>query len=105
MISDELKKLANEVGVISEGAYNSVTYFDQMVAQSGEKGFEPSLIYVYNDAETGFTNCLERLIATNRAVNYKSYINVFPQTRQLFPSQGTPIPHTGAASSFSSKAP
>ena len=75
----ELKKLADEVGVISEGAYNSVTYFDQMVAQSGEKGFEPSLIYVYNDAETGFTNCLERLIATNRAVNYKSYINVFPQ--------------------------
>ena len=75
----ELKKLANEAGVISEGAYNSVTYFDQMVAQSGEKGLEPHLIYVYNDAETGFTNCLDRLIATNRAVNYKSYINVFPQ--------------------------
>ena len=75
----DLKKLASEVGVISEGAYNNVTYFDQMVAQSGEKGFEPHLLYVYNDAETGFTNCLERLIASNRAVNFKSYVTVFPQ--------------------------
>ena len=75
----ELKKLASEVGVISEGAYNNVTYFDQMVAQSGERGLEPHLLYVYNDAETGFTNCLERLIDSNRAVNFKSYVSVFPQ--------------------------
>ena len=75
----ELKKLADEVGVISEGAYNSVMYFDQMVEQSGERGFKPSLLYVYNDAETGYTNCMERLIHSNRAVTCEAYISVFPQ--------------------------
>ena len=75
----EIKKLADEVGVVSEGAYNNVTYFDQMVAQSGEQGFKPHLLYVYNDAETGYTNCMERLIQSNRAVTCEAYIAVFPQ--------------------------
>ncbi len=75
----ELKKLADEVGVISEGAYNNVTYFDEMVDKSGKRGFEPHLLYVYNDAETGYTNCMERLIHSNRAVTCEAYITVFPQ--------------------------
>ena len=50
-----------------------------MVAQSGKRGFEPHLLYVYNDAETGFTNCMERLIYSNRAVTCEAYISVFPQ--------------------------
>ena len=75
----EIKKLADEVGVVSEGAYNNVTYFDQMVAQSGEQGFKPHLLYVYNDAETGYTNCMERLVQSNRAVTCEAYIAVFPQ--------------------------
>ena len=75
----ELKKLADGAGVISEGAYNNVKYFDEMVAKSGERGFEPHLIYVYNDAETGYTNCMERLIHSNRAVTCEAYISVFPQ--------------------------
>ena len=44
--------------------------FNRKVAQSKEKGFTPTVIYVYNDAETGYTNCMERLIASNRAVRY-----------------------------------
>ncbi|MBP5775960.1 MAG: zeta toxin family protein [Prevotella sp.] len=75
----ELKKLADEVGVVSEGAYNNVKYFDEMVEKSGARGFEPSLLYVYNDAETGYTNCMERLIHSNRAVTCEAYIAVFPQ--------------------------
>ena len=75
----ELKKLADEVGVISEGAYNNVKYFDEMVEKSGKWGLKPHLIYVYNDAETGYTNCMERLIQSNRAVTCKAYIAVFPQ--------------------------
>ena len=75
----ELKKLADGAGVISEGAYNNVVYFDEMVAKSGERGFEPHLLYVYNDAETGYTNCMERLIHSNRAVTCEAYISVFPQ--------------------------
>ena len=75
----ELKKLADEVGVISEGAYNNVKDFDGVVEDTDKKGFKSSLIYVYNDAETGYTNCMERLISSNRAVTCEAYISVFPQ--------------------------
>ena len=75
----EIKKLSEEVGVISEGAYSNVASFDDMVAKSGARGFEPHVLYVYNDAVTGFTNCMERLIRSNRAVRYQAYISVFPQ--------------------------
>ena len=75
----DLKQMADEVGVISDGAYNSLDKFNAMVARSTERGFEPSLVYVYNDAETGYTNCMERLIRSNRAVSYQTYITIFPQ--------------------------
>jgi hypothetical protein len=75
----ELKKLVNEAGVVSEGAYNNVKYFDGVVADMDKKGFVSSLLYVYNDAETGYTNCMERLISSNRAVTCEAYISVFPQ--------------------------
>jgi hypothetical protein len=75
----ELKKLVEEAGVVSEGAYNNVKYFDGVVEDMDKKGFVSSLIYVYNDAETGYTNCMERLISSNRAVTCEAYISVFPQ--------------------------
>ena len=62
----ELKMLVDEAGVVSEGAYNNVKYFDGVVADMDKKGFESSLLYVYNDAETGYTNCMERLVAALR---------------------------------------
>jgi len=75
----DLKKLVSEVGVVSEGAYNNVKYFDETVEKMRKRGFAPHLIYVYNDAETGYTNCMERLIHSNRAVTCEAYISVFPQ--------------------------
>ena len=75
----DLKKLVDEVGVVSEGAYNNVKYFDETVEKIKKRGFEPHLIYVYNDAETGYTNCMERLIHSNRAVTCEAYISVYPQ--------------------------
>ena len=75
----ELKKLVEEAGVVSEGAYNNVKYFDGVVEDMDKKGFESSLLFVYNDAETGYTNCMERLISSNRAVTCEAYISVFPQ--------------------------
>lgn len=74
----ELKKISDEAGLIYEGAYNDIAFFNRKVAQSGEKGFKPIVLYVYNDAETGFTNCMERLISSNRAVTCTRYIEVFP---------------------------
>ena len=75
----DIKKLADEVGVVSEGAYNNAKYFSEMVDKSETMGFQPHLLYVYNDAETGYTNCMERLIHSNRAVTCEAYISVFPQ--------------------------
>ena len=75
----DLKKLVQESGVVSDRAYNNVEYFDGVVADMDKKGFESSLLYVYNDAETGYTNCMERLISSNRAVTCEAYISVFPQ--------------------------
>ena len=75
----DLKKLVSEVGVVSEGAYNNATYFSETVEKVRKQGFKPHLIYVYNDAETGYTNCMERLIHSNRAVTCEAYISVFPQ--------------------------
>ncbi len=75
----DLKKLVEDAGVVSEGAYNNVKYFDGVVEDMDKKGFVSSLIYVYNDAETGYTNCMERLISSNRAVTCEAYISVFPQ--------------------------
>ena len=75
----DLKQLVSEVGVVSEGAYNNVKYFDETVEKMRKRGFAPHLIYVYNDAETGYTNCMERLIHSNRAVTCEAYISVFPQ--------------------------
>ena len=75
----KLKKLVEEAGVVSDGAYNNVKYFDGVVEDMDKKGFVSSLIYVYNDAETGYTNCMERLISSNRAVTCEAYISVFPQ--------------------------
>ena len=75
----ELKKLVEEAGVVSEGAYNNVKYFDETVEKIKKRGFAPHLIYVYNDAETGYTNCMERLISSNRAVTCEAYLSVFPQ--------------------------
>lgn len=73
-----IREKADKAGVVYEGANSDLFYFDQKVAQSGGMGFTPSVIYVYNDAETGFTNCMERLIRTNRAVTYESHIRFFP---------------------------
>ena len=75
----DLKKLVEESGVVSEGAYNNLKYFNGVVEDMDKKGFKSSLIFVYNDAETGYTNCMERLISANRAVTCEAYISVFPQ--------------------------
>ena len=73
-----LQQRASQMGVIYDGAYVDVSSFDKKVARSNEKGFIPSVIYVYNDAETAFTNCMERLTVTNRAIRYYTFITSFP---------------------------
>lgn len=73
-----LEKQANEDGVVYDAAFFTTGDFDKLVKKSNDKGLTPTLVYVYNDAETGFTNCVKRLIATNRVIPYPTYVMFFP---------------------------
>lgn len=74
----DLEKKANNKGVIYDGAFFTESDFDKQIAKSNAKGLAPTVIYVYNDAETGFTNCVERLISKNRVIPYPTYVMFFP---------------------------
>lgn len=73
-----LQKQANEAGVVYDAAFFTTGDFDKLIKKSNDKGLTPTLVYVYNDAETGFTNCVKRLIATNRVIPYPTYVMFFP---------------------------
>lgn len=73
-----LQKQANEAGVVYDAAFFTTGDFDKLIKKSNDKGQTPTLVYVYNDAETGFTNCVKRLIATNRVIPYPTYVMFFP---------------------------
>lgn len=73
-----LQKQANEAGVVYDAAFFTTDDFDKLVKKSNDKGLTPTLVYVYNDAETGFSNCVSRLITTNRVVPYPTYVMFYP---------------------------
>lgn len=73
-----LEKQANEAGVVYDAAFFTTGDFDKLIKKSNDKGLTPTLVYVYNDAETGFTNCVSRLIKTNRVIPYPTYVMFFP---------------------------
>ena len=73
-----LEKQAKEAGVVYDAAFFTTGDFDKLIKKSNDKGLTPTLVYVYNDAETGFTNCVNRLIKTNRVIPYPTYVMFFP---------------------------
>ena len=74
----DLQEKANNQAVVYDGAFFSEADFEKVIVKSNAKGLVPTVIYVYNDAETGFTNCVERLIRTNRVIPYPTYVMFFP---------------------------
>ena len=64
--------------MVYDAAFFTTGDFDKLIKKSNDKGLTPTLVYVYNDAETGFTNCVNRLIKTNRVIPYPTYVMFFP---------------------------
>lgn len=73
-----LEKQAKEAGVVYDAAFFTTDDFEKQIKKSNAKGLTPTLIYVYNDAETGFSNCVSRLITSNRVIPYPTYVMFFP---------------------------
>lgn len=74
----DLYRQALAAGVVYDAAFFTTADFDKVIKKSNERGLKPTLVYVYNDAETGFSSCVSRLIATNRVVPYPTYVMFFP---------------------------
>ena len=43
-----------------------------------DRGFKASIVYVHNDPETGFTNMINRIIRSNRAMSLYYYVYCYP---------------------------
>ena len=75
----KLKELVNSAGLVYDGAFISIPSFEGRLKMVQERGFKASIVYVHNDPETGFTNMINRLIRSNRAMSYYFYVYCYPR--------------------------
>ena len=74
----QLKALANSAGLVYDGAFISVPSFESRLKMVQARGFKASIVFVHNDPETGFTNMINRLIRSNRAMSHYYYVYCYP---------------------------
>jgi hypothetical protein len=74
----KLKELVNSAGLVYDGAFISLPSFEGRLKMVQDRGFKASIIFVHNDPETGFTNMINRLIRSNRAMSYHFYVYCYP---------------------------
>lgn len=74
----QLKALANSAGLVYDGAFISIPSFESRLKMVQERGFKASIVFVHNDPETGFTNMINRLIRSNRAMSHYYYVYSYP---------------------------
>ena len=74
----QLKALANSAGLVYDGAFISIPSFESRLKMVQERGFKASIVFVHNDPETGFTNMINRLIRSNRAMSHYYYVYCYP---------------------------
>jgi len=75
----DLKAMVNKVGLVYDGAFISIPSFETRLKMVQERGFKASIIFVHNDAETGFTNTINRMIKTNRSMSLYYYAYSYPR--------------------------
>lgn len=73
-----LKELVNSAGLVYDGAFISVPSFESRLKMVRDRGFKTSIVFVHNDPVTGFTNMINRLIRSNRAMSYYYYVLSYP---------------------------
>lgn len=74
----QLKALANSAGLVYDGAFISVPSFESRLKMVQDRGFKASIVFVHNDPITGFTNMINRLIRSNRAMSHYYYVYCYP---------------------------
>ena len=74
-----LKELVNSAGLVYDGAFISVPSFESRLKMVRDRGFKASIVFVHNDPVTGFTNMINRLIRSNRAMSYYYYVYCYPR--------------------------
>lgn len=74
----KLKELAHSAGLVYDGAFISIPSFESRLKMVLDRGFKASIVFVHNDPITGFTNMINRLIRSNRAMSHYYYVYCYP---------------------------
>lgn len=74
----QLKELVNRAGLVYDGAFISIPSFETRLKMVQDRGFKASIVFVHNDPITGFTNMINRLIRSNRAMSHYYYVYCYP---------------------------
>jgi hypothetical protein len=74
----KLKALAHSAGLVYDGAFISIPSFESRLKMVQDRGFKASIVFVHNDPVTGFTNMINRLIRSNRAMSRYYYVYCYP---------------------------
>ena len=74
----KLKALAHSAGLVYDGAFISIPSFESRLKMVQDRGFKASIVFVHNDPITGFTNMINRLIRSNRAMSHYYYVYCYP---------------------------
>jgi hypothetical protein len=75
----EIKAMVEKAGLVYDGAFISVPSFETRLKMVQDRGFKASIVFVHNDPETGFTNMINRMIKSNRAMSIYYYILSYPR--------------------------
>ena len=74
----KLKELAHSAGLVYDGAFISIPSFESRLKMVQDRGFKANIVFVHNDPITGFTNMINRLIRSNRAMSRYYYVYCYP---------------------------
>ena len=75
----EIKAMVEKAGLVYDGAFISVPSFETRLKMVQDRGFKASIVFVHNDPETGFTNMINRMIKSNRAMSFYYYVLSYPR--------------------------
>jgi len=74
----DMKAMVERAGLVYDGAFISVPSFEIRLKMVQDRGFKAGIVFVHNDPITGFTNMINRMIRTNRAMSHYYYVYSYP---------------------------
>jgi len=74
----DMKAMVEQAGLVYDGAFISIPSFETRLKMVQDRGFKAGIVFVHNDPVTGFTNMINRMIRTNRAMSHYYYVYSYP---------------------------